>query len=423
MTNKKMEQRLASALEKTAPDDVCGVLSRCEVRKGTAINMTTKKQTKKIWPTLVAACLAVILLGGGGLFYQQANAVASVVSLDVNPSIELKLSRSEKVLACVPLNDDAKTVLADMGGGTDLKGAKLDVAVNAIVGSLVRNGYLESISSAIMISVEDKDTARAEKLQRELTSTVDGVLQTSESRASVLTQTLTQDAGLAQQARENSISTGKAALVNRVLALNATLKFDALAKLSVEELKDLAEAGAPAMPIGMDAARSAAEEYAGTTAMDSVTAEVDPELDESPAHYEVELQTAWGEFKYLVDAYTGKVLSGQKDLLAAVSASNETTKPSGQKPTSASNETTKPSAQKPAPSGTVQDIGYAKAKSIALNHAGLRENQAYDMDIELDDEDGKLIYEVEFKSGNMEYDYEIDAASGAILKHETELDD
>lgn len=423
MTSETLEQRLASAVEKTAPNDVNGVLSRCEERKGTVIPMTAKKTTKRKWTTLVAACLAVMLLGGGGLFYQQANAVASVVSLDVNPSIELKVNRSEKVLVCTPLNEDAKAILADMGNGADLKGAKLDVAVNAIVGSLVRNGYLNSISSAIMISVEDKDTARAEKLQRELTSTVDGVLQTSESRASVLTQTLTQDAGLAQQARENSISTGKAALVNRVLALNATLKFDALAKLSVEELKDLAEAGAPAMPIGMDAARSAAEEYAGTTAVDSVTAEVDPELDESPAHYEVELQTARGEFKYLVDAYTGKVLSGQKDLLAAVSASNETTKPSGQKPASASNETTKPSAQKPAPSGTVQDIGYAKAKSIALNHAGLRENQAYDMDIELDDEDGTLIYEVEFKSGNMEYNYEIDAASGAILKHETELDD
>ena len=423
MTNEKMEQRLAAALKKTAPDDVNGVLSRCEERKGTVIPMTTKKTANRKWTSLIAACLAVMLLGGGGVFYQRANAVASVVSLDVNPSIELKVNRNEKVLSCTPLNEDAKAILADMSNGADLKGAKLDVAVNAIVGSLVRNGYLDSISSAIMISVEDKDTARAEKLQRELTSTVDGVLQTSESRASVLTQTLTQDAGLTQQARENSISTGKAALVNRVLALNATLKFDALAKLSVEELKDLAEAGAPAMPIGMDAARSAAEEYAGTTAVDSVTAEVDPELDESPAHYEVELQTARGEFKYLVDAYTGKVLSGQKDLLAAVSASNETTKPSGQKPASASNETTKPSDQKPAPSGTVQDIGYAKAKSIALNHAGLRENQAYDMDIELDDEDGKLVYEVEFKSGNMEYDYEIDAASGAILKHETELDD
>ena len=407
MTNEQMERHLASAVEKTAPDDVNGVLSRCEERKGTVIPMTTKKTTKRRWTSLIAACLAVMLLGGG-LFYQQVNAVASVVSLDVNPSIELKVNRSEKVLVCTPLNEDAKAILADMGNGADLKGAKLDVAVNAIVGSLVRNGYLDSISSAIMISVEDKDAARAEKLQRELTSAVDGVLQTSEAKAAVLTQTLTQDAVREQQARENNISTGKAALVNRVLTINPSLKFDVLAKLSVEELKDLAEAGAPAMPIGMDAARTAAEEYAGTTAVDSVTAEGDPELDESPAHYEVELQTAWGEFEYLVDAYTGKVLSGQKDLLAAVSASNETTKPSG---------------QKPAPSGTVQDIGYAKAKSIALNHAGVSENQAYDMDIELDDEDGKLVYEIEFKSGGMEYSYEINAATGAILKHETELDD
>ena len=405
MTNEQMERRLARALDKTTPDDVNGVLSRCDERKGTVIPMATKKTTKKRWTALAAACLALVLLGGGGIFYQQAHAVASVVSLDVNPSIELKVSKNEKVLVCTPLNEDAKAILADMGDGADLKGAKLDVAVNAIVGSLVRNGYLNSISSAIMISVEDNDTARAEKLQRELTSTVDGVLQTSEARASVLTQTLTQDAGLEQQARENSISTGKAALVNRVLALNSSLQFDALAKLSVEELKDLAEAGAPAMPIGRDAARTAAEQYAGTTALNSVTAEIDPELDESPAHYEVELHTAWGEFEYLVDAYTGKVLSGQKDLLSIVSGQGDVSKPVDSKTT---------------PSG---DIGYAKAKSIALNHAGVNENKAYDMGIELDDEDGRLVYEVEFKSGNVEYDYEIDASSGAILKHETELDD
>ena len=403
MTNEKTEQRLAAALEKTAPNDANGVLSRCEERKGTVIPMTTKKTTKRKWTSLIAACLAVMLLGGGGLFYQRANAVASVVSLDVNPSIELKVNRSEKVLVCTPLNEDAKAILADMGNGADLKGAKLDVAVNAIVGSLVRNGYLNSISSAIMISVEDKDTARAEKLQRELTSAVDGVLQTSEAKAAVLTQTLTQDATREQQARENNISSGKAALVNRVLAINPALKFDALAKLSVEELKDLAEAGAPAMPIGMDAAAYAAEQYAGTSALDSVTAEVDSELDESPAHYEVELHTAWGEFEYLVDAYTGNVLSGQKDLLTAASTPNATTKPT-------------------APSGGA-DVGHAKAKSIALNHAGVSENEAYDMEIELDDEDGTIVYEVEFKSGGMEYSYEINAASGAILKHETEIDD
>ena len=403
MTNEKMEQRLASAVEKTAPNDVNGVLSRCDERKGTVIPMTTKKTAKKRWTTLAAACLALVLLGGGGIFYQQAHAVASVVSLDVNPSIELKVSKSEKVLVCTPLNEDAKAILADMGDGADLRGAKLDVAVNAIVGSLVRNGYLNSISSAIMISVEDNDTARAEKLQRELTSTVDGVLQTSESRASVLTQTLTQDAGLTQQARENSISTGKAALVNRVLALNPALEFDALAKLSVEELKDLAEAGAPAMPLGTDKAMDiAAAAFGKASTAKMAYSAVDPELDESPAHYEVEITSQTGEeFEYKIDAYTGAILESKRE--AADGTEVPVVQPS-----------------KPAASG---DIGYAKAKSVALNHAGVSENKAYDMEIELDDEDGTLVYEVEFQSGNVEYSYEIDAASGAILKHEAELDD
>ena len=400
MTNDKMEQRLAAALEKTAPDDVSGVLSRCEARKGTVINMKTKKAAKRRWTSLIAACLAVMLLSGGGLFYQRANAVASVVSLDVNPSIELKVNRSEKVLVCTPLNEDAKAILADMGNGADLKGAKLDVAVNAIVGSLVRNGYLNSISSAIMISVEDKDTARAEKLQRELTSTVDGVLQTSESRASVLTQTLTQDAGLTQQARENSISTGKAALVNRVLALNATLKFDALAKLSVEELKDLAEAGAPAMPIGKEKAREiATAAYTKATTAAIRCSEVDPELDEIPAHYEVELTSETGEeFEYKIDAYTGTVLESKRE---------------GEKGTGTS------AGQLPSP----DQLDYAKIKAKVLKYLGLSENISCDMDIKLEIEDGKLVYEVEFKAGKMEYSFKFDATTGALLKQEIEKDD
>ena len=397
MTNEKMEQRLASALEKTAPDDVSGVLSRCEVRKGTVSSMKANHTIKKKWATLVAACLAVILLGGGGVLYQQANAAASVVSLDVNPSIELRVSRSEKVLACAPLNEDAKAILADMGGGADLKGAKLDVAVNAIVGSLVRNGYLSSISSAIMISVEDKNTARAEKLQRELTDAVDGVLQTSDAKASVLTQTLTQDAAREQQARENSISTGKAALVNRVLAINPALQFEALSKLSVEELKDLAEAGAPAMPIGKDKALSiAAAAFSRDLADEIRYSEVDAELDESPAQYEVEITGQKGEeIEYKIDAYTGTILESKRETEE------------------------KTSAAQPTSSG---DIGHAKAKSIALNHAGVSENKAYDMEIELDEEDGTLVYEVEFKSGGMEYSYEINAATGAVVKQETEPD-
>ena len=402
MTNEKMEQRLASAVEKTAPDDVGGVLSRCEMRKGTVINMPIMKTVKRKWTILVAACLAVVLLAGGGVLYQQANAVASVVSLDVNPSIELKVNSSEKVLVCTPLNDDAKAILADMGEGADLKGAKLDVAVNAIVGSLVRNGYLSSISSAIMISVEDKNADRAQKLQQELASAVDVALQTGESKASVLTQTVQQNAELDQQARENNISTGKAALVNRVLALNSTLKFEELAAFSVGELKDLIEAGAPAMPIGKDKALDiAVKAFGNTTSAQISYSEVDAELDETPAHYEVEIITQSGEeFEYKIDAYTGVILETKRE------AADGTETPSG--------DSSFP---------TLDSINYAKVKAIILKYLGISENNIYDMNIKLEVEDGTLVYEVEFKSDHIEYSFKINAVTGVVLEYEAERDD
>ena len=402
MTNEKMEQRLASAVEKTAPDDVGGVLSRCEMRKGTVINMPIMKTAKRKWTILVAACLAVVLLAGGGVLYQQANAVASVVSLDVNPSIELKVNSSEKVLVCTPLNDDAKAILADMGEGADLKGAKLDVAVNAIVGSLVRNGYLSSISSAIMISVEDKNADRAQKLQQELASAVDVALQTGESKASVLTQTVQQNAELDQQARENNISTGKAALVNRVLALNSTLKFEELAAFSVGELKDLIEAGAPAMPIGKDKALDIAiKAFGNTTSAQISYSEVDAELDEIPAHYEVEIITQSGEeFEYKIDAYTGVILETKRE------AADGTETPSG--------DSSFP---------TLGSTNYAKVKAIILKYLGISENNIYDMNIKLEVEDGTLVYEVEFKSDHIEYSFKINAATGVVLEYEAERDD
>lgn len=64
-----------------------------------------------------------------------------------------------------------------------------------------------------------------------------------------------------------------------------------------------------------------------------------------------------------------------------------------------------------------------KAQEIALNHAGVKAGDAYEFEAELDHDDGVTVYEIEFKSGNMEYEYKIDAYTGAILEHEAEIDD
>ena len=65
----------------------------------------------------------------------------------------------------------------------------------------------------------------------------------------------------------------------------------------------------------------------------------------------------------------------------------------------------------------------AAARSAALSHAGVSESSASRIEIELDRDDGRTLYEVEFHVGRTEYSYEIDAYSGAVLKAEQEIDD
>lgn len=55
------------------------------------------------------------------------------------------------------------------------------------------------------------------------------------------------------------------------------------------------------------------------------------------------------------------------------------------------------------------------AKQAALKHAGLDESQVTDVDIDLDRDNGILIYEVDFNLGNTEYDYDINAETGEVI--------
>ena len=70
-----------------------------------------------------------------------------------------------------------------------------------------------------------------------------------------------------------------------------------------------------------------------------------------------------------------------------------------------------------------KDIGLEKVKKIALQHAGLKANEVSRLRAEKDYDDGTVRYDVEFQLGRMEYDYEIHAETGEILKAEKDFDD
>ena len=404
MRDTQVEKRIQAAMEHAAPKAPEAILSACLPRHEERIIVMEKKKTYR-WKPLAAAAVLAIFLCGGFAFrgYRSTHAVASVVSLDVNPSIELQVNEKERVLAAKALNAEAQEILGDM----DFTGANLNVAVNAIVGSLLQHGYLDSLSSAILISVEDDNADRAARLQQSLSSEVDAALQNASAGAAVLSQTLSTNAQLETLATQSSISVGKAALIERVRELNNALDFDALAALNVEELKQLLETGAPGIPIGTQAAADAALAYAGVSASDStIYWEVDPELDEYPAHYEVDLHTQNGEFEYRIDGYSGTVLSGVSSVLSISRPSSGTA-----------------SGNAGSTAGSAGSLTSDEAAAIALAHAGISSSDALGLRVKLDRDDGITLYEVDFRCSGVEYEYDIKADDGSILKAEQDVDD
>lgn len=522
MTDHELERRLRTALDHAAPNDLEGVLSRCETGKGTVIDMTnaveTKKKTRRWAPLAAAACLALVLVGGGGgyYYYSANNAVASLVSLDVNPSIQLEVNKNEKVLSATPMNDDGAEIL----DGMDLKGTQADVAMYAIIGSLLQHGYVDELANSILITVEDDDQARGEKLQQELTAQADAALANAQVNGAVLAQTLQNSEELSQKAQEYGISTGKAALIQAIVeGSNNTKTFEDLVGLSINELNLLYTAQAPlegqtsgneqntgaanAAPIttsgsasqsayiGLEAAKEAALKHAGVSASDATFVEAEYDYDDGRMVYEVEFHVKGTEYDYEIDAQTGAVVKYKNEQNGANTSGSSTNTSSfiGESAAKAAalshagvsesstkycnawleyddgraecyevefmagntryeykialtsatvleseresyggsgssgQSTGQSGSQTSGGSGTSStDIGAEKAKSIALNHAGVSASQTSEMKVEQDWDDGVLEYEVEFKAGGVEYEYTIHGGTGQILKYESDRD-
>ena len=195
--------------------------------------MKSAARKKRRWaPAAAAACLVLAIAGGGAGWYVQTHTVASVVSLDVNPSVILDVSRQESVLSATPMNEDGVDIL----DGMDLRGVKLDVAMNAIVGSLLKNGYVDELANSILITVEaamrsgGKAAAGTDRPDRRHPGQ-------HISKWRHLSQTIQSSSQIQQLADEYGISAGKAALIQTIVEQsNGLHTFEELVGLSINDL-------------------------------------------------------------------------------------------------------------------------------------------------------------------------------------------
>lgn len=163
--------------------------------------------------------------------------------------------------------------------------------------------------------------------------------------------------------------------------------------------------------IGSEKAKSIALNHAGVTAANAKFVKVERDRDDGRLEYEVEFYAGNKEYDYEILASDGTILSYDADIegYRIPSSSKGATGTSSNKSSAAS------SNRNTTSSGL---ITRDRAKQIALEHAGLSSSDVNFVKAELDEDDGRFEYEIEFHHGFREYEYTISASSGRILEAE-----
>lgn len=378
LTDQEVEYMLAKAVVQQVPD-IYQQASSAPITPLTVVDEIVPRQfpqRRLHWQRLAAACVLLVLCAGG-IFSWLWFSTKAVVSIDVNPSVSLSLNRFEYVIDTQAGNTDGAEVLDDLS----LKNLKLSTALDALMGAMSRKGYLTD-DAQISVFVDGSDDDFNRELYDEITDDLahlapDAVTQVGESATNE--QTTEQPAGNEQTTEQPSAEQPVAGQTTEQPVTGQQPQQSA--SITEEQAKEIAA------------------NHAGVAVADLTFHSVSLEEDDGRRVYDVEFYSGSTEYDYEIDAATGDILSYDNDV-------ENFSIPQQQ------------SAQNAQGAATGSYIGDDAAKAAALQRAGLTEDQVRWEKCELDEDDGRFSYELEFSSGQHEYECEVEAFTGEILNFE-----
>lgn len=332
--NIDVEKSLKSAYSKLTPDVFENIIAGChdvtpeDCRESAEVfEFSPKLYGRRTLLKATYVIVAVAFFAAASIFmlndYKISGIVDSIIALDVNPSFKIQVNEKRKVISAEAVNQDASVLL----DGMNLHNVDLNVAVNAIIGSMLKNGYLTQLQNSILVTVQNDNQKKAAVMQREIMQQIDDILRSNSISGAIVAQTNNNNTQAKSLAEVYGISESKAELILRIMSSGSMASFDQLAKLSINELNlilsgsrditDITSSGSASesMYIGEQRALQIAAAHAEIDAADILRYRTGMDYENGRMVYEVEFITKKDEYEYEyeIDALTGNILEFEQE--------------------------------------------------------------------------------------------------------------
>ena len=171
-----------------------------------------KKNVKNLFGGLIVTITFVMGITGCGN-NKDENKQLSLVSLDINPSIELFVNNDGIIQNVNGINDEAKNILKDL----DLSNDSLEEGISEIIEETIEKGYIKNIEeNDILVSIDGTSVDQTLILREKTKTAIDETLKENSLKANLVTQEIEVTDDIINKAMEKNISVGKLYAIEQI---------------------------------------------------------------------------------------------------------------------------------------------------------------------------------------------------------------
>jgi uncharacterized membrane protein YkoI len=425
---------------------------------------------KSLKPIYAFTTISVILVIAISMFYQ-GDAITSQVFIDINPGIEISLNKNENVINMEAINIEEDVILS-----IDYYRKNVYQVIPMLLDMLSQNGFINEDKNTMLVSIKSVSDKISKENIEKLSSTIKSFFTVRDSSVLILKQEIKEDDEAIKGSYKDYLTAGKYTFIKNLTKLDSDLIFEDLVYLSLKELielsKDISLDLTSIIESDEDVYQYYDEKMNSQLSLESaieialglsnggVVENIELEEDDGRLYYEIEIRKENQEFEIVLDALTGQVLEFEKDIDFEYDHINGSDEILDIKEISVialdftkggviieielnfddskstyevivRTETAEHILLINAHTGEIIKAEYDRVddKIISNNILSIKEIQDKVIEltdgglvkqIELEEDDGRLYYEIEIKRESQEIELVLDAYTGQVLEYENE---